>query len=1000
MRNRTTPIVFTAVLLTLLLTLSGCGGDRAPNPVPTLSALSTESVLLGSPDLTLSITGAQFVAETVVQFGATPLTPSQVTAGSISVVVPKTLLTTAGVVKVTVSNPTPGGGMSNSLNFTVGYPVPTITSFVASSTLVNSTGFTLEMDGHGFTAGTRVRFGTDELTPTSFTDSHLVALVPDALLTTARVVSVTTTNPTPLGGTSNALEFSVNNPVPAITALSITTVEAGATADLALSVTGTNFVSGATVSFGPHTLSPAAPGSEKLDVAVPATALALGAAFSVTVTNPGPGGGVSNAVAFQVNNPVPQLTALSQLEVTAGSSTLELMLIGSKFVSTSTVDFGGTVLTPASVTKEEMVISVPESAMATGNVIQVRAISPEPGGGASSAINFTVNNPLPVISAATPTSITNTGSDAVITLVGSNFVSSSAVMAGANGVTSSQLSRTQLQVTLPAAMVSTAVADGYLPITVSNPSPAGGVSNTFNLIVHQKAPFEWHTVANGSTALPGGKESTLFLTFGEASVNSSGLAVFKGQSTASTSQTGDTSSTTGIFSADLNTGTLATIADITMLVPDPNNVTYGTTFAKFGGFPSLARIDAGSALVGFAATHPPVMQLQSGGRVGSSGLYANPSNALDTAVGLFTQDPYTFFQVPDMAAGTAFGAVPVSPAVVNGSTVVFKGDYLNGTTVAMGIYYRDLVADSGNSPVALIASTYSTKMPGKSIKFGYMGAPSAVGSTAVFVGYDKKDAPTAGGIYSATVATSSTLTPLVTIGTAVPGESSTDTFTRFADAVSFDGRYVGFWGAWGTEATPLHVTCSTEGDAALNAYCLTLFPDGYDVQVPMHQGMFVYDTTTSTLSAVAKTGAEFSDFTYWVFVGTVPESGSPTGGPPSGGEEAEPALETPGFVLSPNIAVAGQGASAYQVAFKAKTGSVDGIYTTSGPDAAAIQTLLDTTMAGNAVDGAADPNSMIKTLVLEREGMRGQWLTVGSTLLDSTGQVRSSGVYATSVAAN
>ncbi len=1005
MTTRFTPLALAMVLSIACCSLSSCGGDSKAttpteptlNPTPTIASLSTDTALLNSSDLTLKITGTQFVNGALVSFGATMLTPSQVSPGELTVLVPANQFTTAGAVDVKVTNPSPGGGASNALKFTVGYPLPSITSFAAGSTLINSTGFVLEVDGHGYTAATRLSFGSDELTPSSVTESHISVPVPDTLLTVARVVTVVASNPQPLGGTSNAVEFSVNNPVPTLTQLSVAEADALAEADLPLEVIGTNFVPGAIVNFGPAQLTPASPTGSKLGVTIPVAALQTGGSIEVTVTNPGPGGGSSNALFFRLNNPLPQLNSLSQVSALAGSPAFDLRLDGAKFISSSVVDFGGTLLTPSSVTVNQMVVNVPETAFATGGVVQVKVLSPEPGGGASGTIAFTINNPTPAITSVNPTSITNFGSDAVISLVGTGFVSTSAVTAGVDSASSSLVSKTELKVTVPSATIVAAATAGKFTVSVTNPSPAGGASNSIDVIVFNKANLAWQTVANGKSTLPG--TTTPFESFGPPSINASGMAVFRGVSVLATSEgSGETSSTTGVYTADLaNGGKLAKVADIATVVPAPNTLTYGQTLAKFGGFPSFPKIDASSTFVGFNATHPPVISLPNSGKAGSAGIYSNPAGALDTGVGLFVQDistTYPYFANPD--TGAAFGAFPASPSVIGGNTLVFKADYLNGTVVANGIYYRDVVSEGGESLVQRIASP-ATAIPNTTTKFGYFGAPSAVGGTVVFVGYNKKDAPTVGGIYSAPVSATPLLTPLVTIGAPVPGEAEMDTFTLFGDAVSFDGRYVGFWAAWGTETTNLHITCS-ELDTAMQTYCLTLFPKGYDAKVPVHQGMFVYDTNSSILTAVAKTGSGFTDFTYWPFVGTLPEEGPPTNvGGGSGETETEVPLEPPAFVPSPRIVVAGQSGSTYQVAFKAKTGSVDGIYRATGPDAGQFTTILDTTMLGNLVDDTAPSTSKVDRLYLESEGMRGNWLVIGTTMHDSANDTYPAGVYATSV---
>ena len=92
-----------------------------PPPVfPAISNLSPPIALSGSADLQyLTITGTNFAANTVVNFGSDVLTPATVTANSITVQVPAADLAAAATLTVTVTNPGPVPAQSNSLNFVV-----------------------------------------------------------------------------------------------------------------------------------------------------------------------------------------------------------------------------------------------------------------------------------------------------------------------------------------------------------------------------------------------------------------------------------------------------------------------------------------------------------------------------------------------------------------------------------------------------------------------------------------------------------------------------------------------------------------------------------------------------------------------------------------------------------------------------------------------------------------------------------------------------------------
>ena len=46
----------------------------------------------------------------------------------------------------------------------------------------------------------------------------------------------------------------------------------------------------------------------------------------------------------------------------------------------------------------------------------------------------------------------------------------------------------------------------------------------------------------------------------------------------------------------------------------------------------------------------------------------------------------------------------------------------------------------------------------------------------------------------------------------MPGEKKARVFNRLGEGVSFDGRFVAFWGAWGAETKTLVLQCPTEGN--------------------------------------------------------------------------------------------------------------------------------------------------------------------------------------------
>ncbi|WP_460622967.1 T9SS type A sorting domain-containing protein [Hymenobacter tenuis] len=89
------------------------------NPKPTLTALAPSSIAAGSGGFTLAVTGSGFGAGSVVRFNGTELITTVVSATQLSASVPASAVAAAGSFPVTVFNPAPGGGSSESRTFTV-----------------------------------------------------------------------------------------------------------------------------------------------------------------------------------------------------------------------------------------------------------------------------------------------------------------------------------------------------------------------------------------------------------------------------------------------------------------------------------------------------------------------------------------------------------------------------------------------------------------------------------------------------------------------------------------------------------------------------------------------------------------------------------------------------------------------------------------------------------------------------------------------------------------
>jgi len=129
-----------------------------------------------------------------------------------------------------------------------------------------------------------------------------------------------------------------------------------------------------------------------LTISLSASDQATAGSYAVVVTNPSPGGGVSNTLSFTVINAVPTITGLSPTPVIAGATAQTLTITGTGFVSSSTVTFNGVAHTATFVSSTQLKISLSTSDQATAGTYAVVVTNPAPGGGASGPANLIVAN--------------------------------------------------------------------------------------------------------------------------------------------------------------------------------------------------------------------------------------------------------------------------------------------------------------------------------------------------------------------------------------------------------------------------------------------------------------------------------------------------------------------------------------------------------------------------------------------------------------------------------
>jgi hypothetical protein len=269
------------------------------------------------------------------------------------------------------------------------------------------------------------------------------------------------------------------------TVTSITPNSGPTTGGTSVTITGTNFATGATVTFGSAAgTNVVVLNSTTLTVTTPAGGAG---AVTVTVTNPGPqSGSLANGFSYVL---VPTVTIVSPNSGPASGGT-SVTITGTNFGAGATVTFASAAATNV-VVVNNTTITATTPAGAPGTVTVTVTLNGQSG---SLSNGFTYIAP-PTVTSVSP----NNGSTAggtVVTITGTNFAAGASVTFGSTAATSvTVVSSTSITATTPSA-----TSTGAVTVTVTNPGPqSGSLSNGFTYTTASTP-----TAPGGLTAAGGG----------------------------------------------------------------------------------------------------------------------------------------------------------------------------------------------------------------------------------------------------------------------------------------------------------------------------------------------------------------------------------------------------------------------------------------------------------------------------------------------------------------
>ena len=270
------------------------------------------------------------------------------------------------------------------------------------------------------------------------------------------------------------LSGSASNPAPTVSSISPTSgTTSGGTS---VTITGTGFLSGATVKVG-GTSATSVTVASSTSITAKTPSHSSGSASVVVTNTDNQSGTLSDGYTFV--NPAPNVTAISPTSGATSGGTA-VTITGTGFLSGATVKIGGTSATRVTVVSSTSITAM-TPAHPSGATSVVVSNSDGQSDTLTNAFTYATSNPPPTISKISPASGTTAGGTSV-TITGAGFLSGAGVKVGgtsATGVT--VVSSTSITATTPSHSAGTAsvvvtnsdnqsgtLTNGY---TYANPAP-------------------------------------------------------------------------------------------------------------------------------------------------------------------------------------------------------------------------------------------------------------------------------------------------------------------------------------------------------------------------------------------------------------------------------------------------------------------------------------------------------------------------------------------------
>ena len=548
------------------------------NPSPTVTSISPATRAQGLTS-DIVITGTGFISGAAVVFSGSGISINSTTFNSatqLTVNISIAGFAATGARDLTVNNPDFGSAaLAGALTIS---PAPSVTGITPTSLGAGAVSQTVTITGTGFASGALVAFSGSGITvnglPVVNSATSITANITITGGATPGVRNVLVTNTD--GGVGTGLSLFTVNAAPAVTSLAPLALGQGATSQT-VTITGSNFVSGATVSFGGAGVTvngtPVFNSATSLTADVTVSAGATTGARSATVTNPDGGVGTGGTLTI---NAGPVVTLLTPSGRGQGLTNQNIVVTGTGFAVAAAAVFSGTGITVNSTTRNsatQLTINIDVAGAAAAGARDLTITNPDAGTTTALAA-FSVGL-APTVVSVSPTSRGRNAANQDITITGTNFVNGAVAAFGASGITVNSTSYVNATTLTANITISGSATLGAGSVTVTNPD--GGTDTTASLFTVTGAP----TVGSVSpSALVKGAVNRNITVTGTGFVNGATASFGTGITTNSTAFVDSSHLTVNIT---VTTGAVTGTHDVTVTNPDAGNGTGTALFTVSDG---------------------------------------------------------------------------------------------------------------------------------------------------------------------------------------------------------------------------------------------------------------------------------------------------------------------------------------------------------------------------------------------------------------------------------